>query len=68
MTLTKKDVRMLASRLANADDAMQRAIALFNIATLPPGPPFKSLLLSAEAEVAEVKTVLQAAGAKEVKE
>ena len=67
MTLTKKDVRSLASGLASMDDNMQHAIALFNLATLPPGPPFKNILLSVEAELADIKQIMQAAGEKEVR-
>jgi hypothetical protein len=68
MTLTKKEIRALASRLASMDDNMQHAIALFNLATLPPGPPFKNILLSVEAEIADIKQIMQAAGEKEVRE
>jgi len=68
MTLTKKDIRALASRLASTDDNMQHAIALLNIATAPPEQPFKNILLSVESELADIKQIMQEAGAKEVKE
>ena len=70
MTLTKKDVRTLAARLAKADEGLQLTVAKLNEYPIihPLLVEAKVILLCIQSEVAEVKKVLQEAGEKEVKE
>ena len=70
MTLTKKHIRTLAARLAKADEGLQLAVAKLNEYPIihPLLVEAKAVLLCIQSEVAEVKGVLQEAGAKEVRE
>ena len=76
MSMTKTQVRALASRLAKVDEELQRAIATLNphsmtwtvtgpqggVSTLSPREAIKSALLHIESEIADIKQIMQAAG------